>query len=191
GTQVTAVPVPAVALSTMTMQRSLGITLGMLGLFLVIGMAGIVAAAVRDARLEPGATATAGGRRRAFIATAASLAVMGLFIWGGAKWWNVDAADYSADIYHPLVMTPALDGDQLQLKVSSHKPRVGDRDGRSRTNNDFLPDHGHLMHLYVIRWPEMDAVFHLHPALAGKGVFRTALPAMPAGEYRLYGDVVH
>jgi len=47
------------------------------------------------------------------------------------------------------------------------------------------------MHLYAIRWPQMDAVFHLHPMLAGKGDFRMALPAMPAGEYRLYGDVVH
>jgi hypothetical protein len=58
-------------------------------------------------------------------------------------------------------------------------------------NDDFLPDHGHLMHLYAIRQPEMDAVFHLHPVLAEAGDFRITLPAMPAGEYKLYGDVVH
>ena len=55
GNQTVSVPVPAVALSTLKMQRGLGITLGVLGLFLVVSMAGIVAAAVRDARLEPGA----------------------------------------------------------------------------------------------------------------------------------------
>ena len=55
GEQTVSVPVPAVALSTLKMQRGLGITLGVLGLFLVVSMAGIVAAAVRDARLEPGA----------------------------------------------------------------------------------------------------------------------------------------
>ena len=191
GEQMAAVPVPAVALSTMTMQRSLGITLGMLGLFLVIGMAGIVAAAVRDARLAPGTAASASHKRRALFAMVGSLAVMGLLIWGGARWWKIDAADYSADTYRPLVMKPILDGNQLQLKVISSKPRPGDRDGQSRSNDDFLPDHGHLMHLYVIRWPEMDAVFHLHPVLAGKGDFRTSLPVMPEGEYRLYGDVVH
>ncbi len=86
-------------------------------------------------------------------------------------------------------MDPALDGNQLQLKVIADEPKEEDR--HSRSNDDFLPDHGHLMHLYMIRWPEMDAVFHLHPALAGKGDFRVALPAMPEGEYRLYGDVVH
>ena len=63
--------------------------------------------------------------------------------------------------------------------------------GEARSNNDFLPDHGHLMHLYAIREPEMDAVFHLHPVLAGAGDFRISLPAMPAGDYTFYGDVVH
>lgn len=37
----------------------------------------------------------------------------------------------------------------------------------------------------------MDAVFHLHPSLAGEGDFRISLPAMPPGSYALYGDVVH
>ncbi len=73
GRYTTAVPVPAAALSTMTMHRSLGITLGMLGLFLMIGMAGMVAAAVRDARLAPGATAAPALRRRALVASAVSL----------------------------------------------------------------------------------------------------------------------
>ncbi len=46
------------------------------------------------------------------------------------------------------------------------------------------------MHLYVIRWPEMDAVYHLHPVPAGKSGFTETLPAMPPGTYHLYGDVV-
>jgi hypothetical protein len=47
------------------------------------------------------------------------------------------------------------------------------------------------MHLYAIRWPQMDAAFHLHPTLAAGGDFRDLLPAMPPGHYRLFGDVVH
>lgn len=193
GAQMAAVPVPAMALSTLKMQRGLGTVLGLLGLFLVVSMAGIVAAAVRDARLAPGATASASRRRRAVFATVGSLVFMGLAIWGGAKWWNVEAANYSTEIYRPLMMTPMLEGNQLQLEVNSYRPKGDERRAslRSRSNNDFLPDHGHLMHLYAIRWPEMDAVFHLHPELVGKGDFRITLPAMPEGEYRLYGDVVH
>jgi hypothetical protein len=60
-----------------------------------------------------------------------------------------------------------------------------------RRNDDYLLDHGKLMHLYAIREPGMDVAFHLHPELAAAGDFRMKLPAMPAGHYNLYGDVVH
>jgi TRAP-type C4-dicarboxylate transport system permease small subunit len=188
GVQTTSVPVPAVALSTLKMQRGLGVVLGILGLFLVVSMAGIVAAAVRDARLKPGAVPSPDRRRRAVIATVGSLVFMSLLIWGGAKWWNVEAASYSLDVYRPLEVDPVLSGNVLDLNVRALHPKD---ERRSRSNNDFLPDHGHLMHLYAIREPEMDAVFHLHPVLAGAGEFRMSLPALPAGNYTLYGDVVH
>jgi hypothetical protein len=188
GEQTVSVPVPAVALSTLKMKRGLGAVLGILGLFLVVSMAGIVAAAVRDARLQPGAVPSPERRRRAVVATAASLVFMFLLVWGGATWWNAEAASYSLDVYRPLRVDPALSGNVLNLNVQAFHP-ASERRGRS--NNDFLPDHGHLMHLYAIREPEMDAVFHLHPELAGAGDFRITLPAMPAGDYALYGDVVH
>lgn len=188
GEKTTSVPVPAVPLSTLKMQRGLGITLGILGLFLVVSMAGIVAAAVRDARLEPGETPSPNRRRRAVLATVGSLVFMGLVIWGGARWWNVEAASYSLDVYRPLKVDPVLSGNVLDLHVHAFHP---DSERRARSNNDFLPDHGHLMHLYAIREPEMDAVFHLHPSLVGAGDFRISLPVMPAGNYTLYGDVVH
>jgi hypothetical protein len=188
GAQTVSVPVPAVALSTLKMQRGLGITLGVLGLFLVVSMAGIVAAAVRDARLEPGAVPSPDRRRRALVATVGSLIFMALLVWGGAKWWNVEAASYSLDVYRPLRVDPVLSGNVLDLNVRAFHP---DNERRVRSNNDFLPDHRHLMHLYAIREPEMDAVFHLHPELASAGDFRISLPAMPAGEYTLFGDVVH
>jgi hypothetical protein len=188
GEKTTSVPVPAVPLSTLKMQRGLGITLGILGLFLIVSMAGIVAAAIRDARLEPGELPSPNRRRRAALATVASLVFMGVLIWGGAKWWNVEAASYSLAVYHPLKMDSVLSGSTLDLQVLAFRP---DSERRGRSNNDFLPDHGHLMHLYAIREPEMDAVFHLHPELVGPGDFRISLPVMPAGDYTLYGDVVH
>jgi hypothetical protein len=188
GDQTVSVPVPAVALSTLKMQHGLGITLGILGLFLVVSMAGIVAAAVRDARLEPGAIPSPNRRRRVILATAGSLVVMALLIWGGAAWWNVEAASYALDVYHPMSVTPSLSSNLLDLNVQSYD---GGEERTSRSNKDFLPDHGHLMHLYAIREPEMDAVFHLHPTLASPGDFRISLPSMPAGNYKLYGDIVH
>jgi hypothetical protein len=188
GDQITSIPVAAVAISTLKMQHGLGLTLGILALFLIVSMAGIVAAAVRDARLEPGVAPSPSRRRRAVLATVGSLAFMALLIWGGATWWNVEAAAYSLNVYHPMSVEPTLTGNLLDLKVVAYD---GGRERSSRSNKDFLPDHGHLMHLYAIREPEMDEVFHLHPELTAPGDFQIALPIMPAGNYKLYGDIVH
>ena len=188
GKQTTSVPVPAVAVSTLTMDRNLGILLAILGLFLVLSMAGVVAAAVREARLPPNVQPDSLRRRRGLIAMAGSLAFMALLVFLGAKWWNVEAADYSRAIYRPLKTQVVLSGNQLDLNISSYDP---DNRFRTRSNNDFIPDHGHLMHLYAIRQPGMDAVFHLHPTLSAPGDFRLNLPSMPPGQYTLYADVVH
>lgn len=182
------VPVPAMALSVRRMQRPLGLLLAGLGLVLVLGMAGIIYAAVRESRLAPGRTPTPARQYRARLAGAAALVLLLLAVWAGDHWWNVEAASYAADVYHPLAMHALLHGDTLVLHIDPSKP---DERGRQRLNTDLLPDHGHLMHLYAIRWPQMDAAFHLHPVLTGPGVLRDSLPSMPPGTYRLYGDIVH
>ena len=192
GHQVTSIPVPAVALSTLKMERSLGIPLALLGVFLVVSMAGVVAAAIRESRLPPGATPTPSLRRRGVIALVASLAVMAFIVYEGARWWSVEAADYSEDIYRPLSTQAKLSGSQLDIVVQPYRTSYSaDYSANDRSNSDFLPDHNHLMHLYAIRQPQMDAVFHLHPELVSKGDFRMSLPSMPPGTYKLYGDVVH
>jgi hypothetical protein len=186
GRETASVPVPAVALSTLKMDRNLGLPLAALGLFLVLSMAGVVAAAVREASLRPGVQASSVLRRRGLIALVGSLVLMTIMVYGGAKWWNVEAANYADAIYAPLATQVTLTGNQLDFILEAH-----DLHNVERSNKDFLPDHGHLMHLYAIREPEMDAVFHLHPTLQGHGDFRLGLPAMPPGTYKLYGDVVH
>jgi hypothetical protein len=129
-------------------------------------------------------------RRWRRIATVASLILMALAVWGGAHWWNVEAAGYSAHLFRPAPTTAILTGNQLELQIGE-RPRDR-RDGPPPPNiDDYLPDHGKLMHLYAIRWPEMDAAFHLHPELVGKREFRGSLPSMPPGHYRLFGDIVH
>lgn len=190
GHQVTSVPVPAIALATLKMQRDLGIPLALLGIFLVLSMSGVVAASIREARLEPGVKATPKLRRRGLIAMTASLIVMALMIYGGAKWWNVEAANYASNVYRPMNMLAKLHGNDLELRVKPVELGTG-KDAHSFSNTDFLPDHNHLMHLYAIREPQMDAVFHLHPELTQGGDFRMPLPAMPSGSYTLYGDIVH
>jgi hypothetical protein len=188
GEETASVPVPAVAVATLKMERSLGIPLALLGVFLVVSMAGVIGAAVREARLPAGAEVTPTLRRRGLIATVAGLAIMGLMIWGGAKWWNVEAASYAEGIYHPPTVQAKLHGNNLDLVV---KEFTTDRRFEDHSSAPLILDHGKIIHLYAIRMPEMDAAYHLHPEYDPPSDFRLALPAMPAGEYALYGDVVH
>jgi hypothetical protein len=188
GDATVSVPVPAVAISTLQMQRDLGVPLALLGLFLVISMAGVVAAAVREARLAQGETASPTLQRRGLVAMVISLILLGLAVWGGAKWWNAEATSYAAGIYRPPEVHTILTGNNLDLHVEDISDNKRWRD---RSSSALLLDHGKIMHLYAVRMPEMDAAYHLHPDFDPPSDFHIALPAMPAGEYALYGDIVH
>ena len=190
GAQVASVPVLAVPIATLKMHRGLGLVLALLGIVLIVGMAGIVGASFRESSLRPGVAPSPLLRRRGLVATAISTAVMLLLVLASNHWWNVEAADYSDNIYMPSPTTATLNGNQLDLQIKLIPPKYKPRPGTAVADS-YLPDHGHLMHLYAIRQPEMDAAFHLHPVQVGAEDFRTALPVMPAGTYKLYGDVVH
>jgi hypothetical protein len=55
---------------------------------------------------------------------------------------------------------------------------------------DLVPDHGHLMHLFLLRVPTMDRFYHLHPEQTPDGGFAVKLPAVDSGHYKIFADVV-
>jgi hypothetical protein len=99
-------------------------------------------------------------------------------------WWDSDENAFQRFIYKPLKMTAVLEpGDRLALRL--------EKSGWMQTVDDLLPDHNHLMHMYLIRLPEMERVWHLHPETSGAGNFTQNLPALSAGRYQIYADIVH
>ncbi|MES2392830.1 MAG: hypothetical protein V4555_14385 [Acidobacteriota bacterium] len=57
--------------------------------------------------------------------------------------------------------------------------------------NNLVPDHGKLLHLFLIRQPDSDVFLHLHPQQLSPGHFIEQLPAMPGGTYQLFADFYH
>ncbi len=190
GNATASVPVAAMPLAVLRMNRPLGILLAVLGLMLALGFAGIVGAAVRESRLDPGTVPPPNRRTRALYATGGAFVLIVAAILLGNHWWNVEAADYASDIYQPLAMHPTLSGNTLDIVIDNDEPRLKNGKQKHLDLDDLLLDHGKVMHLYAIREPEMDAAFHLHPSAAGKGDLRTTLPSMPPGTYKLYADIV-
>ena len=180
------VPVPAMATRTSSMQKGMGAGLLALMAVLVFGIVSIVGAGVREAQLQPGVAPPEKNRKRATVVMGVTFVLMCLAVYLGLKWWDVEANAYASNIYKPIQMTATVaNGGRLTLELQET--------GWFRFSklDDLVPDHGHLMHLYVISAPAMERVWHLHPDEIEPGTFTMNLPAMAAGHYRLFADVVH
>jgi hypothetical protein len=178
------VPVPALATRVAGMQKAMAAILVPLALVLCFGLVSIAGAAVRDAMLDPGKQPDPARVRRSRMVMLATSVLVAVALWLGNSWWNSEAGFYSRIIFKPLQLKTTVEGGSLLVL------QLEDPGWLNRRTDDLLPDHNHLMHLYVIRMPEMDLVWHLHPERSGDR-FEQRLPAMPAGRYALYGDVVH
>ncbi len=196
GSGVVSIPIPSAALSTKQMQKGLAGILSFLMTFLVLGAVAIVGASVREAKLPAGVVPDQNHSRRARIAMAFAFVLVIAALLYGRFWWNAEASNYARNVYKPLTMIPQVNAGTLTLTLRD--PGWLDYGSRAfralpvvRTVDDLVPDHDHLMHLYVIRQPDLDIVYHLHPELVRPGVFELKLPSLPAGDYKLYADIVH
>ena len=191
------VPVPATAQRTLPMPKFLGAILGGLLLVLMLAMISIVAAAVREGSLEPGRSATTSTAGRARVAAGIACFVVLALLLAGGEWWKAEASRYADHVYAPPEMQVALqaapDGERLLLRENSTRIPAGNprRDAETSNFDDLIPDHGHLMHFFMIRTPAMDSFWHLHPEPSGaERGFTARLPAVPPGHYQLFADVV-
>jgi hypothetical protein len=189
GSGTLAVPVAAFARNTLPMQRNLGVILFALMVLLVCAIVSILGAASREGQLEPGRRPEAQQKRRARIVMATvTVIVLGLLTFGG-WWWKTAAADRSNRMIYkrPKLSVSLLPGGKMNLGI-------GESEWHSRrpeaVATNLIPDHGHLMHLFLIRMPQMDRLYHLHPARDNSGAFVDDLPPISSGHYQIFADIV-
>jgi hypothetical protein len=190
------VPVLALATAERPMPASLGAILAALGVFLTAGLLTIIGSAVRETVVPPGSEPDTVRRRRARFAIAGTAIVAGLALWGGNKWWSAEAASYRQSVlYRPFKADAAIaqQGDRRRLTLSVRDERWTGAPQPLSRYNALLPDHGKLMHLFLLREPGLDALAHLHPiARTVQDLdFDADVPSLPPGRYRVYGDIVH
>lgn len=183
------VPVPSFAQSVLPMESSLKIILLVLLLVLMIGIISIVGAGAREGKLEPGEITPRRNVTRARIVMAVTAVIVIGIVYFGNSWWGVEAGNYQRNVGH--YQSPAADlslqkGNRLVIGVKANDP---DWNGALDLTK-LIPDHGHLMHLFLISTPGMERMYHLHPAPAKGGTFADDLPSLPAGQYQVFADAV-
>ena len=188
GTGRTVIPVTAVATRRLPMMPGLGWALAAMGVFLTVGALSIVRSAAAESTLAPG---EAPDRRRIWrgrSAAAVTAVVLAALLFGGWTWWNGVDGGYARRIFRPLEAVASVRASEAGrvLRLSITDPRWSRRE-----LSPFVPDHGKLVHLFLIGAPAMDALAHLHPTMIDSATFDAPLGDVPPGRYRFYADVVH
>lgn len=184
------VPVMAVATRRLALAKPLGAALLAFGAFLFFGAVTLVGAAVRESGLEPGAAPDPRRTLRSRVAMGVATVVLALGLVGGRAWWNGVDAEYRSGLFQPLHATATVRtaGGAQVLRLAI--------DDTSWTNpkrqwTPLVPDHGHLMHLFLLRDSTLTGFAHLHPLPLDSITFETSLPPLESGRYRVYADIVH
>lgn len=185
----TIVPIMASATATRDMEPTLGWILAALGLLLVVLMITIVSAAVGEGVLTPGSHVKNLKRKKIIGATVAAC-VISLVLYGGKSWWDSETNTYLKYMYKPPLADSWIAEEEgkhmLTFQIDSLSIKNKDR----LSMKYLVPDHGKLMHMFMIREGSLDVFAHLHPKRVDPLTFKVYLPDLPPGRYYVFGDIV-
>src|SRR3984885_1362366 len=183
------VPVASFAQRTFPMGKPLAGLLVVMMLVLGIGAVSIARAGAREASLERGAVPGPSNARGAKIVTVVTIILVAGLAYLGKSWWKLEDDSYQSRVAFykpPTAVTTLENGSRLILRAKGQDPKWSERINMG----ELVPDHNHLMHLFLIELPGLNRMWHLHPTLAEGGAFVDDLPTMPAGHYQVFADVV-
>jgi len=183
------IPVNSVAIRQLPLPSWLGEVLLALGLVLFCGGIAIIAAAAGESVLPPDVSPGKAERRKSWTAAVTTTIIFVVLLAGGKKWWDSEEVDFRSRLreggWPDLTADVRVNGSQRILRLTLGEAAFA----RRNKPLAFAPDHGKLLHLFLVRQPNHDAFAHIHPVRAGNKIFDVALPPLPEGDYEVLCDL--
>jgi hypothetical protein len=155
---------------------------------LVLGGIGIAAAAGREAALPAGATTGSRQRWKGIFSAAAAAIIFVLALYVGKNWWASEERGFQYHLregaWPDLATSLSTQGADRILQLE-----IGPEFFKHNNRVSLIPDHGKLMHLFLVRQGSRDAFAHLHPIRKKNYTFQVALPPLPEGRYDIFCDL--
>ncbi|MGH7618626.1 MAG: hypothetical protein ACREPM_15510 [Gemmatimonadaceae bacterium] len=180
------VPVSSFATGRLPVPAELGAILVALGVLLVAGLLTLIHAGAGESLVAPGEAPSPAVRRRAWRITAIAAPLLAFAVFGGATWWNAEDSAYRGHLFG----SPRADA-AFTVDAAHRTLRLTVRDTASfrAIYAPVVPDHGKMLHLFLISTNGAQTMAHLHPVQTDSLVFTTEVPWIPAGRYLLFGDL--
>ncbi|MEL6537538.1 MAG: hypothetical protein AAFQ98_19105, partial [Bacteroidota bacterium] len=183
-------PVMAVSTAQGEMESSLGWSLTGLGIFLVFLMVTIISLSTSDSLVKPGESTTQKVRTKRRMGAVIGLVILVLVVWGGKNWWNSWSSDYQRYMYKPFTASSwvSTEDEKQVLSFAVDSTRL-EQLRLTRNISYLIPDHGKIMHMFLLKMGSLDVFAHLHPLRKDSALFETVIPPLPAGDYYVFTDV--
>jgi hypothetical protein len=180
------VPVNAFATGRLGLSPALATIMIVLAALLVTALLTIIRAAAGESLVPVGQPVDSKSRRRANLVTVVAVPVVALALFGGATWWNSVDHDYQRTMFRPPAATASIEVDSTHRTLTLV---VRDTASFRAIFAPVVPDHGKMMHLFLLSTSGLQTFTHLHPREIDSLRFVTELPWVPAGKYLLFGDI--
>jgi hypothetical protein len=187
-------PVASFASQLLSMDRGLRGIFAFCFILLTLGVAPIAGSVVREGSVAPGAAPQRSNKLLSRIVMVIALVAAIIVLQLNRNWWNAEAATYERSVNllkPPRAETTLVNGNRLVIRPASRLvfPRRTGKD-REIQMSELIPDHGHIMHLFLIASPGMERMWHLHPDRADGDSFAINLPTIPPGQYQVFADIL-